>query len=87
MSRFESGKVCLTGATTDNLDIYRPGSDPEIQAPGKAIAEVAALAEKEATPFFPPLLCLQEPSHRSHIVYVIEVSVYNSNDIYIDRIV
>lgn len=74
-------KVCLTGATTDNLDIYRPGSDPEIQAPGKAIAEVAALAQKEAPLFSLPFMsmtCNMNISTYNSIstVYVFDIDVF-----------
>eukprot|EP00927_Polykrikos_kofoidii_P076574 TRINITY_DN73646_c0_g1_i1.p1 TRINITY_DN73646_c0_g1~~TRINITY_DN73646_c0_g1_i1.p1 ORF type:complete len:614 (+),score=95.94 TRINITY_DN73646_c0_g1_i1:99-1940(+) len=40
-------KVCLTGVTTDNLDIYRPGSDPQIGRPAEAIAAVATKADEK----------------------------------------
>lgn len=37
-------KVCLTGVTTDDLGIYRPGSDPQIERPADAIASVSKAA-------------------------------------------
>lgn len=50
-------KVCLTGVTTDNLDIYRPGTNPIIEKPGEAIAKAfqRAVAEKGDIDAFIPL--------------------------------